>query len=764
MPDHDTQQVRTYLDLITRGRLDDHIAQLEKLRSDGTMPGLGRLADSPRTGLEMFAPSGLEAAGAPEDLWVGIADKGLEGMKELALGRDLAPDQLSGLEAIIDAELRPAIDIINGDFSVDHPLWTGLNTAPAKGIIRQAIPSVGRIELPGSSQYPYGGTGFVVGDGLIMTNRHVAEIFATGLGDRRLRFLGGARAGIDFRQELGRPTGPTLMVTRVVMIHPYWDMALLAVEGLTEGHPKLTLSQDDARDLNGHTIFVVGYPAFDGRNPTSVQQDVFRGKYGVKRLQPGELKGRMDTGSFGKVVPAATHDCSTLGGNSGSAVFDLATGNVLALHFAGLYHQRNYAVPVSELARDSRVVDAGVNFGDARPAPARESSPWQEWWTRADASEAPATAGSAGASAQGTSPASPPPAAPSGIALGGNCSVSFEIPLRITVSLGQSGPTLTAISAPGREGPAVEAEVEKVIPDPDYSSRPGYDPGFLGGDTPIRLPQAANPAVLASLKQGGTELKYQTFSVMMHAQRRLALLTAANVTREPALKQPEPGRDYSRKGLGGSDRDVWYYDQRLDTRYQLPEVFFTKDRGAFDKGHIARRDDVAFGKTYDLVRRANLDSFHVTNCSPQIAGFNRADSGVDNWGDLEDLVQEQAVNERLCLFAGPVLDPADRIFVGVGESGTTLQAKIPSRFWKVVVARVSDGLAAFGFVLEQDLRDVPLEFIVAPAFVPALYRLQDIETMTGVRFADEVRNADQYDTVRGAEIVLRGGNLRRRRL
>ena len=53
------------------------------------------------------------------------------------------------------------------------------------------------------------------------------------------------------------------------------------------------------------------------------------------------------------MVPAATHDCSTLGGNSGSAVIDLDTGEVLALHFGGLYHQKNYSVPSSELARDA---------------------------------------------------------------------------------------------------------------------------------------------------------------------------------------------------------------------------------------------------------------------------------------------------------------------------------------------------------------------------------------------------------------------------
>jgi V8-like Glu-specific endopeptidase len=41
--------------------------------------------------------------------------------------------------------------------------------------------------------------------------------------------------------------------------------------------------------------------------------------------------------SFEGVVKAMVHDSSTLGGNSGSAVIDTETGEVLALHFGGEY-------------------------------------------------------------------------------------------------------------------------------------------------------------------------------------------------------------------------------------------------------------------------------------------------------------------------------------------------------------------------------------------------------------------------------------------
>ena len=313
------------------------------------------------------------------------AELARSGLEKVARGQTPTEPEQFGLEAIILPDLRPAVDVVDGKFQMTHPLWKQLSQDDAiRTRVEATFPSIGRIELPGQKKIPYGGTGFVVGNGLIMTNRHVAEIFAEGVGDRRLSFINGAKAGIDFLREQGRPTGPTLIVRKVVMIHPYWDMAILAVDNLPENRKPLKLSLLDARDLVGHDIFVVGYPAFDPRNPADVQQDVMGGRYGVKRLQPGELQGGLKTASFGKLVPAATHDCSTLGGNSGSAVIDLNTGHVLGLHFGGRYQEQNYAVPASELARDRRVIDAGVTFAGT---PEGGANTWADWWQNADAAE-----------------------------------------------------------------------------------------------------------------------------------------------------------------------------------------------------------------------------------------------------------------------------------------------------------------------------------------------------------------------------------------
>ncbi len=104
-------------------------------------------------------------------------------LESLARRTAIPPQDHELLEAIIFEEIRPAIDIVDGAFTVTRPLWKQLSAdAAIRERIETAIPSVGRIELPGNARIPYGGTGFVVGEGLVMTNRHVAEIFAEGPG------------------------------------------------------------------------------------------------------------------------------------------------------------------------------------------------------------------------------------------------------------------------------------------------------------------------------------------------------------------------------------------------------------------------------------------------------------------------------------------------------------------------------------------------------------------------------------------------------
>jgi endonuclease G len=595
-----------------------------------------------------------------------------------------------------------------------------------------------------------------------MTNRHVASIFASGLGTRSLSFKPGLRAGIDFLRELDRPTGPTLAVKKVVMVHPYWDMALLAVDGLPQPAEPLHLSVRDFSADDMIEVAAIGYPAFDTRNDPEVQNDLFRRVFGVKRLQPGTLGGRVETASFGKLVAAMRHNCSTLGGNSGSALVDIATGEVVALHFGGLYKRINYGVPACELAKDQRVIDAGVVFKGERPVVGEPE--WSEWWNLAD--EATVSDVRRDDAAPQRRADQLPAATASGIkATLTNGSLQVVAPLVVTISLGTAAKAVEVRTAKETEAEADLAIERLVMPfhDEDYSTRRGYNRRFLEVEVP--MPEPADPAVVAKTKSGGAVLHYQNFSIVTHAKRRMALFTASNVTAEARLKKPEPGRSYTRKGLSGlgdSDQERWFPDPRMSDEFQLPDVFYTRDDGAFDKGHVVRREDVAWGRTYDTLRRANGDTYHVTNCSPQVAGFNRSTLGENNWGDLEDHVLKGAAQERYCQFAGPILDPNDEVFVGAAGGRARLKIKIPSRYWKVLVVPTQDGIASYGFVLEQDLSDVPFEEFVVPAnFKRFMEPLRDLERLAGIKFPDVVLDADQFDTDEGIDVAFNAGVARR---
>jgi len=660
--------------------------------------------------------------------------------ERVAADEPLSAREEFALEAIIIPDKRPAVTIREGDYGMVHPLWMHLNSGQPKANLRAAIPSVGRIELPDNPESPYGGTGFVVGEGLVMTNRHVAQIFSSGLG-RPILFNQGQSAAVDFLKEAESDASLRLDVREVVMIHPYWDMALLRVSGLPAGVRPLRLSTAAPETLGERDVAVIGYPAFDPRNRPDVQNQVFGGVYNVKRLMPGRLTGRAPFRSFGKDVQCSLHDSSTLGGASGSAVIDVATGDVLALHFAGIYLKTNYGVPAADLARDPRLVDAGLNF--ARGAPPPGAGPWDAYWAQTESRESPLVQvpasfqGAAGAALQTTA--------------GGT---RVTIPIEISIDVGAvriaagAAPAATApVAAPPAPSPTADVTERAVEPfhQEDYSNRRGYDPSFLGIDVP--LPDVTDLDVLALLEDGSPIIPYHHFSLAMHRRRRLAIFTAANVDASPARRKPDPSKLYGRKALsrlGETDMERWFTDPRLRGLDQLPDKFFDKDNKAFDKGHLVRRDDVAWGDTYDEMQAANGDSFHTTNCSPQVGDFNRSNLKGE-WGRLENHVLGEAAAERLSYFAGPVLKDSDRLFAGLDDRGK-IKVQIPEQYWKVVVANDGGTLRAFAFVLRQDLSDVQLEFAVTPEWAEHMVSIAELEELLGiVRFPDAVHRADQKE-------------------
>jgi len=264
-----------------------------------------------------------------------------------------------GLEAIIERFTRPVQLVQDNTFA---PPADGLpnseelqkRLASAKHALEVAIPSIGRINLE-NHRKAFAGTGWMVAPDVVATNRHVAEEFArkTDSGfEFRPNFLGPpVKAKMDWRREHQRPAESVFKVRKVLWIEPdpSFDLALLEIVGTGEAdEPQpsaLPLATETELNASGGNpwVAVIGYPARDSRNREDDQQRIFDGIYNVKRLAPGQITAIRPDG-------LVTHDATTLGGNSGSALVDLHSGKTLALHFGGNEGRANFAVQAPRLA------------------------------------------------------------------------------------------------------------------------------------------------------------------------------------------------------------------------------------------------------------------------------------------------------------------------------------------------------------------------------------------------------------------------------
>lgn len=320
---------------------------------------------------------------------------------------------------------------------------------------------------------------------------------------------------------------------------------------------------------------------------------------------------------------------------------------------------------------------------------------------------------------------------------------SLVIPLQLNISLTAGVVTDTAV-APAKRPNSITSSLEAesytmrmpVIYD-GLETRAGFNPRFLDDFQDVPRPRVTGlgAATLAPLLDGsGTELKYAHFSIWIHKERRLALYTAANVDWRNRKKTVD-GKSTSRDSLAGwpgkNYPELWAPDPRLDERYQLPDRFYSEDNHAFDKGHIVRRDDVCWGTTFSDIQMANGDSFHVTNCSPQIKEFNQGSQGDENWGDLEAAIAKitKAEAQPACIFAGPVLKSDDPWFKGEDSAGT-VRIRIPREYWKIVVVKGEHGFEAYSFLLKQDVAKITEhEFYVTDEWLAAYKPVSELQAL-----------------------------------
>jgi endonuclease G len=213
--------------------------------------------------------------------------------------------------------------------------------------------------------------------------------------------------------------------------------------------------------------------------------------------------------------------------------------------------------------------------------------------------------------------------------------------------------------------------------DPTYENRKGYDPDFLTLRVPV-------PKLGRKLKAEATlgPLAYEHFSVLLHPRRRLAFWTAVNID------------GAQERRLGDRAADTWWLDKRDDkafTPYQVTNRFYSNS--GFERGHLVRRLDPAWGADETEAARGEADSFHFTNCAPQVPLLNK-----QWWAQVENHVlgTANATNRRISVLSGCLFTADDPLHKGVN---------IPLAYWKVVAWTVDTtqaGLRSLAFFVKQD--------------------------------------------------------------
>jgi endonuclease G, mitochondrial len=611
--------------------------------------------------------------------------------------------------------------------------------------------SVGRVIIRDARGRLLGyGTGFLVGPRLLLTNNHVLTSFDV---------AGASQVEFNYQRALDGHVGPTIIFD----LDPKSFFATSPIKELDFSLVAVKLTSSDGQPLEQfgyHPLTAVTDEVLAGECVTIIQHP--KGDPKQVALRKNEvLKLPDDEDQF------LHYQTDTNPGSSGSPVFNDGW-EVVALHHSGKPATDEHGAFLADdgspwksemgldrikwLANEGIRVAAIVDFlgkqalTDAQKAllaPALDPAPRPTKPVGAVLRAAPPTAEESGSlksldggtatsmgpnvflsqRASSTPDSQAPDVSSAPVATGGamlgmtsaDGSVTVTVPIQITIRLGGA---VAAAAAPD------EAIEELIRIDPDYSNREGYDPEFLGsGDLEVPLPKmtaamVANAAAnrLAKKDALSYELPYHHFSVVVHRKRRLAYFTAVNIDGRTPLREKR-------------EADRWSFDPRIDDTVQVGNDFYKGTQ--FDRGHLVRRLDPAWGRTVAVAKSANDDTFHFTNCSPQHKKFNE---GKNLWAGLEDYLLNRAGDERrkMIVFTGPVFAKSDQLYRGL---------PIPTRFWKVaVMPSKRGGLVATAFVVNQEDLIRPL-FEAATeeatkAEVAQLFqvRVRKVEDLTGLDF------------------------------
>ncbi|MEA2903275.1 MAG: serine protease Do [Alphaproteobacteria bacterium] len=262
-------------------------------------------------------------------------------LDKLHQGETPTVEELTALEIVVRL-LRPVVFSRNGALA-DLPDQGGHNLYPAelkdswsafRDLVKPLVPSIGRVE---DRKFKHVGTGFLVADGVLATNRHVLGVLSFGA-----EVLTPGAARVVFKQEIDSSNDRVDIVSidGVAAVHPKLDMVLLTVAKL--GRPAVEMDPAGATETT--KVVAIGYPGKDPVNNPLFLSGVFGNDFGVKRAALGEVLDGTET-------PSLFHDCSTTQGNSGSPIFSMSSGKVAGIHRAGHFMYRNEAVDAQELRK-----------------------------------------------------------------------------------------------------------------------------------------------------------------------------------------------------------------------------------------------------------------------------------------------------------------------------------------------------------------------------------------------------------------------------
>ena len=213
-------------------------------------------------------------------------------------------------------------------------------------------------------QIDYTGSGFVVGQGFIATNKHVVQPWVTDQMAEIILHQGGGLVPRLDTLEAFFPSIKTPFDLRVAASSPRYDVALCRFDQNDTAFPVFALSNDDPSSIIGEPVVLLGYPTgVDGllqRIEENERRDILR-THGQSAVEVaaglaslGLIRPLTTTGTISDALPGRiVHSAQTTEGGSGSPIFD-RDSRVIAINSAILttidgnqsFGGSNFGVPI----------------------------------------------------------------------------------------------------------------------------------------------------------------------------------------------------------------------------------------------------------------------------------------------------------------------------------------------------------------------------------------------------------------------------------